>query len=53
MLAARESCTSCGMPNSMGVPKMPGAMVMQRMPVLARSRAMGRVMPATPALDAA
>lgn len=53
MLAASESWTSCGMPKIMGVPKMPGAMVMQRIPVLDRSRAIGSVMPATPALEAA
>ena len=38
---------------SMGVAKMPGAMVMTRMPFCANSRASGRVMPTTPALDAA
>jgi hypothetical protein len=41
------------MPNSMGVPKMPGAIVMLRMPFLHRSRAIGSVMPTTPPLDAA
>ena len=50
--AAKESCTSCGMPNIMGVPKMPGAMVMLRMPLRAKSRAIGKVMPTTPPLDA-
>jgi hypothetical protein len=39
--------------NSIGVPKMPGAMVMLRMPLRARSRAMGSVMPTTPPLLAA
>ena len=47
----RESRTSCGMPISIGVSKMPGAMVITRMPLRARSRAIGRVMPATAALD--
>ena len=47
------ACTSYGMPNSIGVPKMPGAMVMQRMPLRARSRAIGKVMPAMPPLLAA
>ena len=51
-LAASASCTSFGMPNSMGVPKMPGAMVMLRMPLRARSRAIGSVMPTTPPLEA-
>jgi hypothetical protein len=41
------------MPNNMGVPKMPGAIVMLRMPLRERSRAMGKVMPTTPPLDAA
>ena len=36
-----------------GVLKMPGAMVLQRMPSGARSRAMGRVIPTTPPLVAA
>jgi hypothetical protein len=36
------------MPNIIGVPKMPGAMVMQRMPLRARSRAISKVMPAMP-----
>src|SRR6185312_15922403 len=40
------------MPNSMGVPNRPGAIVMLRMPLRARSRAMGSVMPTTPPLDA-
>ena len=41
------------MPNSIGVPKMPGAIVMQRMPFFDRSRAIGSVMPTTPPLLAA
>jgi len=48
----RESCTSCGMLSSIGVPKMPGAIVQQRMPLRDRSRAIGSVMPTTPPLDA-
>ena len=36
-----------------GVSNRPGAMVITRMPNLAISRAMGRVMPTTPALEAA
>src|SRR6185295_18821073 len=51
--AANASCTSCGIENSIGVPKMPGAIVMLRMPLRARSRAIGSVMPTTPPLLAA
>ena len=40
------------MPKSIGVPKMPGAMVMLRMPLRAKSRAIGSVMPTTPAVIA-
>jgi hypothetical protein len=40
------------MAKSIGVPKMPGAIVMLRMPLRARSRAIGRVMPTTPPLEA-
>jgi len=36
--------------HSIGVPKMPGAMVMLRMPLRARSRAIGSVMPTMPPL---
>ena len=43
----------CAQANSIGVPKMPGAMVMLRMPLRARSRAIGKVMPTTPPLLAA
>ena len=50
--APSESCTSCGMPAIIGVRKMPGAIVMTRMPERARSRAMGSVMPTTPPFDA-
>ena len=49
-LAASESCTSFGMLNIIGVPKRPGAIVMQRMPLRARSRAIGSVMPVMPPL---
>ena len=38
---------------SMGVSKMPGAIVITRMPNRASSRATGSVSPATPAFDAA
>jgi hypothetical protein len=41
MLAASESCTGCGMPISIGVAKMPAAIVTTRMPNLANSRAPG------------
>ena len=37
----------------MGVPKMPGAMAQTRMRWLARSRAMGSVIPAIAAFEAA
>ena len=36
----------------MGVSKMPGAIVITRMPNRASSRAMGSVIPTTPAFDA-
>ncbi len=52
-IAPSASCTSCGMPSSIGVSKMPGAIVITRMPLLDRSRAIGKVMPATPAFEAA
>ena len=51
-LAPRESRTSWGMPAIIGVSKMPGAMVITRMPKRASSRAMGRVMPTTPLFEA-
>mmetsp|Transcript_14182 Transcript_14182/g.42610 ORF Transcript_14182/g.42610 Transcript_14182/m.42610 type:complete len:235 (-) Transcript_14182:93-797(-) len=52
--AAASSSLMCGgSPSIIGVLKRPGAMVTQRTPVRARSRAMGSVMPATAALDAA
>ena len=41
-----------GAPFISGVAKMPGRMVFTRMPSPARSRAMGRVMPTTPPLEA-
>jgi hypothetical protein len=40
------------MPSTIGVQKMPGAMVMTRMPKRASSRAIGSVMPTTPPFDA-
>ena len=40
------------MPSIIGVWKMPGAIETQRMPKRASSRAIGSVMPATPALVA-
>src|SRR2546427_2319089 len=43
---------SSGSMASMGVSKVPGAMVTTRMPSPARSRAMGSVMPTTPPFDA-
>ena len=39
-----------GSPCSIGVSNSPGAMVMTRMSLSARSRAIGRVMPTTPPL---
>jgi hypothetical protein len=48
--AAGASCTSCNVPDNMGVLKVPGAMVMLRKPLRARSRAIGRGMPTTPPL---
>jgi len=51
--SARTFCTARDMVNSIGVPKMPGAMVMLRMPLRARSRAIGSVMPTTLPLLAA
>ena len=41
------------MPASMAVSKMPGAIVITRMPNFASSRAIGSVMPFTPAFEAA
>ena len=40
------------MPSTIGVQKMPGAMVITRMPKRASSRAIGRVMPTTPPFEA-
>src|SRR5204863_286651 len=48
--AARTSSESCP---SIGVSKMPGAIVTTRTPTTPRSRAAGSVIPATPAFDAA
>ncbi len=47
------SCTSGGMPSSIGVSKMPGAIVITRMPSRDRSRAIASVIATTPPLDAA
>ena len=44
--------TLSGAPCSSGVLKMPGRMVLTRMPSPIRSRAIGRVMPTTPPFDA-
>ena len=52
MVAASESCTACGMPSTIGVQNTPGATVITRMPKRASSRAIGRVMPTTPPLEA-
>ncbi len=46
--APSASCTSCGMPSSIGVSKMPGAMVITRIALRDRSRAIGSVISATP-----
>jgi len=51
--APSEARISSDIPRSIGVSKMPGAIVMTRMPNFASSRAMGSVMPFTPALEAA
>jgi len=49
----RASRTACGRIASIGVSKIPGAMVITRMPYSAHSLARGKVMPTTPAFDAA
>src|SRR4030081_3562970 len=51
--AARLACTSGGMPDTIGVAKMPGAMAMTRMPNWANSRAAGSISDATAPLEAA
>ena len=51
--APSESCASCGSPSSIGVLNSPGAIVITRISLSARSRAIGSVMPTTPPLDAA
>ncbi len=48
----REALASSGSPASRGVSNSPGAMVITRMPREANSRAMGRVMPTMPPLEA-
>ena len=50
---ARLSRTSCDTVASIGVSKVPGAIVATRMPVRASSRAAGRVRAATPPFEAA
>ena len=50
--AASASFTCGGAAFISGVLKMPGRMVFTRMPSFMRSRAMGRVMPITPAFEA-
>src|SRR5260370_22179842 len=47
------SCTSAGMPSSIGVSMMPGATVITRMPQRESSRASGNVIATTPPLEAA
>src|SRR5882757_3157878 len=49
---ARDACNSGVMPSTIGVWKMPGAIAMQRTPIRASSRAMGRTIPARPAFVA-
>jgi hypothetical protein len=49
----KELRASSGRPAIIGVSKMPGAMVMTRIPLFASSRATGRVRATTPPLDAA
>src|SRR5690348_5408401 len=51
-LAARLSCTFCGMPSSKGVAKSPGAIALTRIPVRANSRAAGKVSATMPPLEA-
>ena len=50
--APSESCTSFGSECSIGVRKIPGAIVHTRMPLRARSRAIGSVIPTTPPFEA-
>ena len=50
--APREALAGSGRPASNGVSNSPGAMVTTRISLSARSRAIGRVMPTTPPLDA-
>ena len=50
--ADSDSWMCSGMPSTIGVQKMPGAMVITRMPNRASSRAIGRVMPTIPPLEA-
>ena len=48
----RESRAGSGSPARSGVSKMPGAIVITRIPFLASSRAMGRVIPTIPPFEA-
>jgi hypothetical protein len=48
-----DSCTSGGMPSSIGVSMIPGAMVMQRIPLLAKFAGHRQVMATIPPFDAA
>ncbi len=50
--APREALASSGNPARRGVSNNPGAMVITRIPNCANSRAMGRVMPTMPPLEA-
>jgi hypothetical protein len=50
--APSEATASAGRPWNSGVWKIPGAMVVTRILCCARSRAIGRVMPTMPPLDA-
>src|SRR5438477_671219 len=50
--APSDARSSSVMPATIGVSKMPGAIVITRTPNFASSRAMGSVMPFTPAFDA-
>ena len=52
VISTSGSRTFGGAAASIGVLKMPGAMVHTRIPYRARSRAIGNVMPTTPPFDA-
>ena len=53
MFATSASFISCGADSISGVPIVPGAMAHTRIPIGARSRASGRVMPRIAAFAAA